>query len=328
MTFNNLLLDVYRRTGYSASTSPAPDVITRIKGFVNEAQQELAGKPGLAGLLRGTTSLASVASTSSYALPPAVADVRKIYETTNDRALARKSLDWFRRNVPDPSAFSGTPYAYAMLGPQKVSAQPVATGVWIVSSSASDTAITASVEAVRTGGYPHTPGAATLNGTTRVQVGTQTDYVEVTDFYLSAAAVGDVTLYDAAASGNVLAVIPKGQTTSRYEWIALVPTPSAVVTYTIDYEKDISDLVNNTDEPSWLPVRFHRLLAIGARMREYEGKDDARYKTAQTEWIVGFKDLLSDVGGGSADGVLMPQSSGKSGRSDLGPNFPSSTIWD
>ena len=129
--------------------------------------------------------------------------------------------------------------------------QPAAaTGIWAVSSSsASDTAgPTVSIAAIRTGGFLHQPSAQALTGTSRVQIGTQTDYIEIDKFTLSAACVGDVSLYDAVTVGNLLAVIPKGQTNARYLGIHWFPVPATALTYYVDYTRTTPDLTA-TDEP-------------------------------------------------------------------------------
>ena len=41
-----------------------------------------------------------------------VDDIEAITDTTQDIKLTKKSWSWFRRNIPDPSAVTGTPYSY------------------------------------------------------------------------------------------------------------------------------------------------------------------------------------------------------------------------
>jgi hypothetical protein len=324
MTLTALLSDLYRRMRYQST--PATDVTTRLTAFLNETQQELAEDPRLASLLRGETTFATVVSQAEYGLPPNLGRITTIRDTGNRWKLRPESLNWYRGAWPDQTQ-SGTPDRYVLLGPKPVKLQPAAaTGVWAASSSASDTVPTVSVEAVRTGGYPHQPTAVALTGTSRVAIGAQTDYIEITDFYLSAVCVGDVTLYDAAAAGNVLGVIPKGQTRSTYEWIAFCPTPSAIRTYGLDYERFASDLVNGTDEPYWVPAKFHRLLGAGARKKEYEYQGDERLALASQEFDRGVQMLVSHVNN-PPDYVLVP-GRGRGGRSDLGSAYPAGTVWD
>jgi hypothetical protein len=124
-----------------------------------------------------------------------------------------------------------------------------------------------------------------MTGTTGVTMNASiTDWVLLTKFYLSAAAVGDVTLNEDAEGGTELSKIPIGATVAKYRSIALVPTPSDAITYTVDFDWDFQDMSVSTDEPI-LPPRFHRILAIGARRKEYEKRDDAeRWKVADLEF--------------------------------------------
>ena len=324
MTFAELLAEVYDDLGYQ--TAPATAVVTRIKRRINKAQEQLLSDPALASLLNGSMTFASVASQARYGLSN-VAQIRILRETTNDRRLFPKSLDWYRTTNPDPASNTGTPSWYVPLGPVAVAQVPAATGtgLWVVSSSASDTALTTTVDAIRVGGYPHNPTAVTLTGTTRAAIGSLTDYIDVTQFQLSAAAVGDVSLYDAAAAGNLLAVIPRGQTTSRYYGVILTQTPSTAITYSLDVEFEIQPLVNDTDE-SRLPQKFHRLLGIIARKREYELKDDERYAEAKSQEEAETLKLKAYVN--NPPGTVLVPGGAIRGVSDVGPQYPAGTIWD
>jgi hypothetical protein len=319
MNFGELLAELYDDLGYASS--PASAVVTRIKRAINTAHQAIHAEPGLASLRYGTLTIASVASQARYGLSH-VAQVRAFTETTNDLELKSRTLGWYRARNPDPASNEGTPEVYIPLGQVAVAQVPASTGtgLWIVSSSASDTVPTVTVDAIRVGGYPHSPSAATVNGTTRVQIGGAsglTDYIDVTQFQLSTACVGDISLYDASSSGNLLAVIPRGQTSSRYWGFILSPTPSDAITYTVDVEHEILPLVNDTDEPL-LPQLFHRLPGIKARMKEYEGKDDARFAAAEKEYARELQKLkYSRVG----EDVIVPGGSATEGGSNLGPWF-------
>lgn len=322
VTFAQLKSDCYRRLNYQ--TSPATEVVTRIAAFINECHEDLLSRPGLSSLLYGTVTFASVASRARYGLSN-VAQIRAITETTNDTRLTPRSLSWYRSVDPDPASNEAPPCWYIPLGIVAVQQVPAitGTGLWVVSSSASDTVPTVAIEAIRVGGYPHTPSNSTLTGTTRVQIGGGsglTDYIDVTQFALSAACVGDISLYDAASDGNLLAVIPRGQTTARYWGFYLAMTPSDAITYTVDVEHELFTLSADTDEPL-LPPRFHRLLAIGARAKEYEKTSDARYGVAVAEYERGVKDLLYAVTC-PPDLIVVPGTARNNIGSNLGPWFP------
>ena len=320
MTFAQILADTYRRLNYAAS--PASDVVTRIKAYVNETHEEILSHPSLRSLLYGTMTFDSVASRARYGISTQ-AQVRAMNDTANQIDLKPRSLAWYRARNPDPPSNEGIPNWYIPLGIVSLAQVPATTGtgLWAVSSSGTDTAgPTVTIDAIRVGGYPHSPTATALTGTSRVQIGTLTDYIDVTQFQLSAACAGDITLYDAASSGNVLAVIPRGVTTSRYWGFLLCLTPSSALTYTLDIEHELFTLTADTDEPL-LPPRFHRLLAMGARMKEYEKTENPRYGVAAKQFNDGMNDLLYQVT--CPPGlVVVPGGSRDNGGSNLGPWFP------
>lgn len=324
MTFANLKLDVYRRTGYA--DSPATAVVSRIAAFINEAQQELVQDPAFAPLLRATASLVTTTGMASYGLPPDVTRVRFVRDSAHRRRLVPQTEDWWHWVAPEPTVVTGTPGYYIPLSTQPVASQPsTADKLFVVSTNVGDTTQTVYFEIVRTGGYIET-ASLSLNGTTAVQLGSYTDVQSVSDWYLSATCLGEVKLLQTSSSGSELARITVGDTRSRYTWLALYPTPNGALTYTIDHEMEASDLVNDTDEPAWLPRRAHRLLAIGARKREYETKNDGRYTAALNEWVQGVNQLKAYVNN-PPDETIVPGRL-KPGLSDLGAFFPAGTIWD
>lgn len=319
MTLGDLEADLYRRLGYAAS--PASEITTRLRSFLNQAQRDVLSEPGMDVLLNGTASFASVASTPQYALPPSVARIKKIFETTNDRALLGLSQDAYRTFDPDTTSNTGTPTHWVDLGWSGVAKQPSdASEIFVDSTSASDTN-TAYIEGYRTGGY-FVSLSVTMTGTTAVSLGAAyTDLIEITKFYLSAAAVGTVTLHEDASGGTELARIPIGQTFARYKRIALWPCPAAVVTYSVDYERDLPDMANAKDEPV-LPVRFHPILIEGALTREMTKKDDSRYQTAAREYTRMLNNLKYFLYTHADHRPVMGQRS-LSRPSRLGPQFPS-----
>jgi hypothetical protein len=316
MTLSDLRLDFFRRFGYASS--PATEITTRATAYFNEVQQEILSELGMGALLNGSITFASVASTPQYSIPQAVARVKTIYEATNDRRLEMRSLDWYRSIFPDVAAQTGIPEVFVDLGFLGVAKQPTdASQLLVDSTSASDTN-TAYIEGYRTDGY-YTSASVTMTGTTAVNLGT-TDIVFVTKFYLSAAAVGTVTLHEDASGGTELARIPIGQTFARYRRIALVPTPASAVTYTIDFEWDPQNMSNSNDEPL-LPPRFHRLIGIGARLKEYEKKDDARYGETKAEFEAQKRKLKFFVFSQAAAGANLRGHLHR-GYSTLGGQFP------
>jgi hypothetical protein len=73
--------------------------------------------------------------------------------------------------------------------------------------------------------------------------------------------------------------------------LILWPTPSDVLNYQLDYERVIPTLSLVADTPL-LPVGYHDLLALGARMDEYEYRDQVeRHMVARAQYEQRLKDL-------------------------------------
>ncbi len=320
MTFAELRADVYRRLQYA--TVPKPDVATRIGAFLDETHHDLLTDPAATWLRDDVTSFASVANQSRYALPPNLARVNAIYETTNQRKLDEMSLSALR--LIDPSPHSGSPDYYVPLSFSEVVQQPSAAAeLFVKSTSAADTTQLARVEGVTTGGYT-TAAEVTLTGATAVSLNTAiTTWVEVTRFYLSASCAGVVTLTQTSGAGTTLSTIGIGQLHSQNFTILLWPTPSSAITYLVDYTRDVPTRFNPNDSPL-LPKDFHRLVAIGARMKEYEFQDDSRYQVAQKEYMDGLSQMRRWMHERNSRRVV-PGVLGVRGRSSLGGWYPSDT---
>ena len=314
MTRGELLTQLYRRL----NKSETPDTATknRLVGFLNEVHREVLSLPGLQRLRDDTLTFASVANQARYALPW-VPKVHRLFEATNDRLLQPMTLADYRLIDPDPESTTGTPDAWIWAGYAPVAKQPSdASRIFIKSTSASDTN-TVFLEGETSGGYPRAV-SKTMTGTTAVDVDTAiTDWVRVTKVYLSAAAVGTVTLHEDSGTGTELARIGIGQTSQRYCYLYLYPTPSSAITYTADVVQGITDLSQDTEEPR-LPQDFHDLLVHGAMLREYEKTDDGRYTNALQRFEQRKRDLMYWLAETAQSPVRVPGG----GRSRLGPWYP------
>ena len=318
-TLGELLTDVYADLGYA--TSPAAAVTTTLTRDINKAHKAILREPGLSRL-RDTLlplTFASESGRAVYGLPTALERVRAITERDNDRELEAITINDLRRADPGLSS-TGTPWSFVQLGYRAIQEPPASTGLWVVSSSASDTTQTALVNGIRTAGLPTGDLSASLNGTTRVAVGTLTDFVDVQLFSLSAVAVGVVSLYDAAASGNELAQIPIGARTAQYFCVQLYPEPASAITYYVDGTLRIVDLDDSGDVPM-LPEPFHDLLADYARMREYERRGDRRYQVAADLYHKGLNRLKHYVSSQPAEMQVLGMAPTRR-MSRYGPWFP------
>jgi hypothetical protein len=318
MTLATLLQDLYRRHRYQ--TSPASAVTTRLTAFVNEAHRELLGLPGMARLRDDTVPITALANVARLGLPPSVGRLRNLVDRANNHELTEIPLGDLRTRDPAQAA-TGGPLEYAIAGWQAVQQQPATTGLWAVSSSASDTTPKIFVETLTTGNYAAVTAVAgtTITGTTRVQLGTRVDHLDVVKVYLDAAAVGNVSLYDAATGGHELTRIAAGHTYSRLLAVEWYPIPTVDTLLYADITRTVSDLVNPGDEP-FLPADFHYVVELGARAKEYEFLDDTRIGQARADYVKGQMALRSFVLTDSHRVASLRHTDVRA--STLGPQFP------
>lgn len=323
MTFLELQDDALERLEYSTATSTSPR--TRIKRLLNQTQRDILTDPKYAGLRVGRLPLVTVASQVLYGSPVALTRIDDIYDSAGENPrLTKRTKDWLRMdNRADYN--EGTPGVYVEHGLKPIYRYPAITGsgLWAVSTDATDTTQTVTIQGKRVDGFDFNPSAVTLTGTTRVAIGTRTDYVDVTRIRLSATCAGDVRIYDAASNGNLLGVIPIGKTSQLFTVIQLYPVANTVYTYIVEGELAIVDMSNNLDEPVF-KEDFHHILSlkvIEKELREIKkqvAQADAIYKME----IKPMEDamVLYDVKGG--DNVVVPDD-GRSRLALLGSNLGS-----
>lgn len=324
MNLLSLTNDVLERCNYNMVSGASETVpSTRIVRFLNQWHRKVLADQKFTRMRDSQLTFASVANQMRYALPPVMAKIHRIWETTNNNRLIEKSLDWLRYD-PQAQSFTGTPQCYIPLGVTAITQQPAITGLWAASSSVSDTVPAVSVEAVRSGGYLNVPAKTTLTGTSRVAIGALTDYTDVQKFFIDGACIGDVSLYDASSSGNTLATIPRGKTYSRYFTIFLWATPSAAITYYVEFERQVQDMTANTDEPLW-PEDFHHVLVSCAVYQELVIKKDPATAGIyfKNEVQPGLDSLLNFLVNND-DYVVVPDDGRRRTRgSNLGSFYPS-----
>lgn len=113
--------------------------------------------------------------------------------------------------------------------------------------------------------------------------------------------------------------VPVTETATHAWTVQIWPTPSAVVTLSVDYTANLTELSGSTDEPL-LPPDFHYLLSVGARLDEYEKLQDARYPIVAADWQRGVARLLNFVQN-PQDFIAVPGSRPVA-WSSLGPWYP------
>lgn len=317
MTFNQIQVAVFRRCNYL--DTPAADVVTRISQWINIWQQRILAKPGMDDIRDSLLTFASVAGQTTYALPQGITRIDDIFEATTPRSLRLGSISWIRQYDPQLLA-TGVPEVYAAVSGSQVMQNPVVpSGVWVASTSALDTTQIAHLDGLRTGGYRSGDQYATVNGTTRVAIGTYTDFIDLSKAFITARAAGDVSFYDAAVAGNELARISPGRTSQKQYVIQLWPKPTTTITYQVDCKRIVDDMTVPTDVPT-LPAEFHWLLIEAGSYEEWTRKDDPRAQNAMVQLQDGVKDLRNWV-------TNLPDYKPKSGErfdrpSRLGGQYP------
>jgi hypothetical protein len=279
MTLAELRTALYGDLGYA--DSPETPVVTRLTRYINDGYRAILRLPGLEALRRKTITFASVNAQKLYGISPAAVQVLKVSDQTNNVSLLEMSLDQFRRVDPQ-ELVTGVPTHYIRIGLQPVRQQPATTGVWVSSSSASDTAITVRLVGITATGETAVQ-TATLTGTTRVQVGALTTLTGISEWNISAAAVGVITMHNAASSGDDIAVIQIGKTSVQYLVLRLWPTVQDAYTYAVDIETPMPELTGATDVPV-VPEDYQPMIVEYGRMREYEYRADERYPIAKMQF--------------------------------------------
>jgi hypothetical protein len=316
---------VYEECGYQAS--PAGAVTTRVTRLLNEGQRAVLNEPGLNRLIDSDDpfTVASVASQARYVVPEAVNKIVTVRDTTNTRELDAMSLQAYRRIEPTPVSTTGTPTRYVPIGRVAVSVQPSdASAIFVKSTSAADTTQTIYIEGLITGGYRRT-ASVVLTGTVAVQIdATISTFIEIEDVYLSAVAAGTVTVLEDSGAGTELARITIGQKRPRYYGFYLWTTPAAVVTYSLDYRKEIADLANATDEPT-LPTDSHPMLVAYAVAREYELKEDVSRSLQAMQRYTRYLSRLKYATQTVSDELPVAGRRGLVGHSRLGGYYPADT---
>lgn len=269
-----------RRLGVNDTNIPsAKDV--RYTDVLNEAHRSLLRMPGMESLRYAQMTFASVADQKLYGLPAqGIARINRITETTNDRKLEYRTPEWL--DTVAPRTVAGTPWAWIPRGYAEVHTQPSDASSVFVKSTSTDTG-TCYIEGITSGGYTQTVNV-TMTGTTAVNVSAAvSDWIVITKFYLSAAAVGTVTLHEDSGSGTQLGQIAVGDVRAQFHVIQLYTTPSAVITYYADILRAIPEFTRDTDEPL-IPEDFHDLLVDMGELKELRRSDDPqRFQMLQAD---------------------------------------------
>ena len=191
--------------------------------------------------LFATTTITTVASQATYALPWDFGEVVYIWDNTNKKKLW-ESPEAGQQNDTSLTGSSD----YFSVKESSCKSQPTsASAVVVVSDSASDTTQTVFIKGTNSNGDVISE-TVTINGTTNV-TSTKT-YTTVTQISKSATSVGSFTA--TSNSGAVtLAVLGPSQLQARYRIAHFYYIPSAVVSLVVRYKRLVLPLVNDYDYP-------------------------------------------------------------------------------
>jgi hypothetical protein len=311
LTFGELVTQTAIDLKYGPT--PGTEITVRLRRHINEAHRRVLRASNVADQREITVPLTTAADQTTYGVAQAFDRIQRIWEPGGARRLVCRTADWLTDCDPQNDAI-GTPEAWVPLGLQAVSRQPPLLGstLWVSSNHPNDITIQARITAVRRSGQLTRPMAVTLAGVSPVPIGAPGVFVAVTAFTLNTPAVGDVTLWDAAAGGHALAMIDHDAGTSNpYYAVRLWPTPEGPLDYAVTGTVRIPDLIFDTDVPRVSP-EYVDALATYARMREYRTvKDDTdRFLIEQRDWSDTLAELRAfaqfppdyrPVAGGPAD---------------------------
>lgn len=274
MTYLELQNQTLEACGHTTAASSAQR--TRVKRAINTWHRTILNRPGHNVLLRDSeATFDSVASQTIYGLGLPLGRLRGVSCDSYETVLAKRDVSWLRREDPGLTASGEPASVYVPRGWFPVQQHPAnASSVFAKSTAAGDTTQVVDWEFVLLS-LDRVSGNTTLTGTTAVQLGTATTVIEVVKLTLRTAGAGTITVHEDSGTGTQLTSFLAGALSRQFLHIQLWPTPSAAVTYRIDYSRVLQDLVNDTDVPL-LPYDFHYLLALGAEYEEMRKLSDDR----------------------------------------------------
>lgn len=292
----------------------------RIRGRINMVHRELLSLKRIGPRLRFAYLPFTTVASSSYAvLPQAVAQLRGIVDVTNNQPLSEMSLGEQLEEDPGET-FTGNPRRYSVLDmASPVALQPsAACELFLDSDSASDTA-EAVVHGITSDGQQRIQRVI-MTGTTEVSLSSSiTTWIHVSNFYITASAVGHVILLQ-ETGGTELSRISPGQTKPRYTLLRLFPSPSTAMTLYAAVLRRVDDMTEIFDEPM-IPEDYHWVIESGVLLKEFSKKEKSSlYDREFARYRAGIAELRQFVSKQTA-----PTLEGKLQWSQLGPWFEAGT---
>lgn len=319
MTLGEIEQNVLDRLGGSGGNQ---DLTRRIRSHINITQREILTKKGIGiKLRRGVVEFSSTAGSTYAVLPQAVSILHGVVDPTNNQPLGEISLGELLEEDPG-IVYSGNSRRYALINLSAPLAVEInaACELFMDSDSALDlSGCRGVVEGMTADGQLRRSGIG-LSGTTAVSVNTSiTNWLKVHKWYLTAPAVGHVTLTE-GNGGPELARISPGNTMAKYTKLQMFPKSAAAADFLAVIQYRIMDLTDPFAE-SIIHEDFHWLLESGALAKEYMKKEK---QWLYREEFVRFRDGVAELRS-YLNKQTSPTLGDKTGYSQLGVWFENGT---
>jgi hypothetical protein len=319
MMLSEMLTALGDRLDYEDTLPTA--ISRRLTGFINSTQRDILRRKGMSSLRRRVLSFSSVASSPYATMPISMTQILLMVDRTNNRRIIPKDLTWIWERDPGLT-LSGPPDVFAVLDyAGAVNVQPAAggTSLYATSTSGADTTQAVYVEGIDSSGILRQAGPVTLTGVTAVNLAAAiTDWVTVNRWWITAPAVGTVTLQ--SSPFVPLAKLSPGSLYPRYTQVQLNPTPTAASTFYAYGLIEVPNLSIASDQ-SVIPTDFVDILIEGALEREYLKRE----KVALAGTCRNTKERLIAELRSYLQSPQAAKGENANGFSALGPFYPAGT---
>lgn len=241
----NRTLTVMKSNVGNAVGDTSSSMASLIQNYINDRYTEVLRRTKLLQIHRNDYSFTTTAGTEDYVLPQDFDTELSVIDKTNGRQLARLDIQQVTDNYAAQIDQQGVVSHYIVLD-KRVNAQPTsASGLSVVSSSASDTTQTVFVKGIDSNGVEDYE-TLTLTGTT--PVATTKTYAHILSIGKSAVTAGYVTI--TSNSGAVTnAVMNRQDLEYRIKVMRLVQVPSGAILVELNYIQGLRPLTQDYDSP-------------------------------------------------------------------------------
>jgi hypothetical protein len=281
LTFKDLQARTLRYLDEATATGTT--TLALVKDFLNQANEARCTQERWPFMLwDGSTSLTLTKGTVDYILHPEVHRLLYLYNRTRNEYLSEISMRGLERLDPNITD-AGAPTRYAIWGKSPVAAPlPSAQMVKIVSSSASDTGATYTVQlrGIASGTTSAVNIAMSPTGTTAVTSGTALS--QILSVGWATPWNGELTM-TANTTGETLLYVKTGCTLPTYPIVHLLDKPNSADTLEYRFFRQPYTMVNDGDVPD-IPPPHSEILVWDALLMFSGYQSDMSAKAVQV-WV-------------------------------------------